>query len=142
MDCQKHGKINSTPTNRYQVLCGREGFILPIAMIVLLFFSFYVLHTIEMLSHDRGFLKEREVAVINDRLKQMAAYDLTQILSDDSSEGQGTLDYNQGTVTYQITPIGDQNIKVVCEVYQPPDHRSIFQLQINLTSHKIVKWVE
>lgn len=135
MERQKNDTIINKNEN------GQNGFILPIVMIMMLFFAFFTMNAIERLDDERDFLHERQTYVELDLQKKIAVVDLLNLLSQDPLNKKGELNYSGAIVTYDIT-VPVVGVEMVSAHLNSANHQDNFSFYYDDKLKRITKWVD
>ena len=137
MDGAKHGRIKKNYFKR------EEGFILPVTLIVLFFFSALILYQVTQLTIDRKFMDERKLLVKETELKKIAARDIVdQIDQTSNQEFSEDRHYPLGTVSYHVLMGEGEVYKVEATLSLSEQQRATFQFSYDKSSSKIIRWLE
>ena len=118
-----------------------EGFILPVVMIVLFFFTAFVLFQIEQMQFDRDFLKERHDFIQENQMKKMAAADIIKKLQISEHLTEGSFIYSQAVVKFNI--VRKQDIaEVTVSLEFDKDHQGQLIFFYDGVTRKIIRWVQ
>ena len=136
MGSEKHGTIVNNQID------DRNGFILPIAMIMMLFFAFYTINSIDRLNDERDFLHERQIAVNINLYEKICVVDILSILSEDiTQEKSGVINYPDGRLAYDIT-VPETGVNLVEANLNYGKHRNDFRFLYDKKTKRIIKWVD
>ncbi|MBM7646350.1 hypothetical protein JOD45_002578 [Scopulibacillus daqui] len=119
----------------------QQGFILPLAVIVVSIFTFFLLHVILISEIDRDFLRERISLFEFGELGQLARTDITAKITEKNVPKKGSMHYAAGDVKYRTRKINDD----VVEVAMTLEKRAIKKKQtfhFDIKQGHIVKWEE
>ena len=136
MGSQKHGTIIR------KTIRNQNGFILPVTMIFMAFFTFYTLNAIERLNDERDFLQKRQLAVQMDLQKKICVSDLISLLRRGiADETKGGINYPEGKLTYSFKLLDAPTVNVTAILYFK-NHQDTFQFIYNKDTEEITKWVD
>jgi len=110
-------------------------------MIVLFFFTAFVLFQIEQMQLDRDFFKERRYFIQENQMKKMVTADIIKKLQISEHLKEGNLTYPQGVVTFSINH--QQDIaEVTVSLEFDKDHQGQLIFFYDRTTHKIIRWIQ
>lgn len=131
----KNGKIETGKRN------DQGGFILPIAMIIMLFFAFYAVNAIDHLANDRDFVAKREIAVRYTQLKVTAARQLLDSWRKTHAlPPSGTFTLDHARVDYTTTPSAEGTLRINVRVTDPPHAPQSVVFEIDTNAETITEW--
>ncbi|MGV3488838.1 MAG: hypothetical protein ACO1OC_09670 [Tuberibacillus sp.] len=120
----------------------QNGFILPAAMIMVLFFTFYVMYAIDRLTDERDFLQKRQIAVQLDLQKKMSVKDLLTLLDHDATYNtSGEILFPDYKLKYSISAQDLPTINVMGTILYKNNQDS-FSFIYNVDTKQIIKWVD
>ncbi|GGH79686.1 hypothetical protein GCM10007096_14980 [Pullulanibacillus pueri] len=116
---------------------------MPVTLIMVFFFSAFILYDISQLTLDRKIVEERTLFVKEEELKKMAARDIVKRLRKDPMLiTTDDLNYTVGTIHYQVVDGDEDEKKIEVTLLVPPEHQATFQFSYNIDKDKIIKWVD
>ncbi|MFC7394262.1 competence type IV pilus minor pilin ComGG [Scopulibacillus cellulosilyticus] len=119
----------------------QNGFILPLTVIIVSIFTFFLLHMIIACQMDRDFLRERLSLFEFGELSQLAKTDILAKIKEKDFPKDGSMHYEIGNVDYQTKKVNENVIEVTLSMQKnTTKQKQIFYFDVKQS--QIVKWVE
>ncbi|WP_332237702.1 competence type IV pilus minor pilin ComGG [Sporolactobacillus sp. KGMB 08714] len=118
----------------------QKGFMLPLAMILALILTAFVLHAVLLLDSDRNFFQASYSAFQLQQLRECALADINEQIQKKTLPEKGSFVYDKGTINFRTNQVGD-NLEILFTIISDQG-KETDQIVYSLSSGRPVGWLE